>query len=207
MFRQYLVVSLKIIAAVFGAAALTAGCKDDVAPTAKVTFDSSISNGTHKSTECGKTGLWFTIGSFGTPAAGRVDPNDPESPLKDPVRPIEDGAEDQQGSVALSCSVVGAGEGFNVRASAQLTGATGGSFTVIGFFKPGGEQQNITLSMTKKGETFSQTTCKATFDSAVGQAVASGRLWAVITCPDAEYASAQQICATRAEVRLENCTQ
>jgi hypothetical protein len=202
--RHHLLASFS---AVVFTVALSSGCSEDENPTPRVTFDSSIAPGTHKQAECPKTGLWFTIGSFGTPAAGRVDPNDPESPLKDPVRPVENGGADQQGSVSLSCSIVESGPGFDVRASAQLTGATGGAFTLIGNFTKTGDQGNLTLSMTKKGETFSQTGCTAKYDPQVGQGVAAGRVWASIVCPNAEAPSIQQVCETKAEIRLENCSQ
>lgn len=208
MYRRYLVVSLKIVTAVLAVATFTVGCSEDENPKAKVVFDSSISRGTHKADECDKTGLWFTIGSLGTPAAGRTDPNDRESPLVDPPRPVENGGSDQQGEVDLSCSVASEGDGFRVRATATLSGATGGSVTVIGLFRRTGEQPNITLSMTKKGETYTANNCVAKFDAAAGQEVESGRVWATIDCADAKYSNDPgKACATRAEIRLENCSQ
>lgn len=184
-----------------------AGCSDDPQATPRVTFDSQVTPGTHSSKECGKTGTWFQIGSFGNPALGRKDPADPESELIDPVRPVEDGAADQQGNVTISCSVTEKGDGFDVRATAQLTGATGGAVTITGFFRPTGDQSDITVALTKRGETFTDSKCVARYDTQLGHAVAAGRVWAQVECANAEYASAQQICKSTAQFRFENCSQ
>src|SRR6476469_5254186 len=92
MFRRQLrftsVVSVTLVTGLIVATAN--GCSDDKQATPRVAFESTVSPGTHKSADCGKTGTWFTIGSFGNPALGRVNPDDPESPLKDPVVPIDD---------------------------------------------------------------------------------------------------------------------
>ena len=202
--RQHLLVSLSValLAAVFGS-----GCEDDVQATPRVTFDSTISPGKHSSKECAQTGTWFTIGSFGNPALGRVNPEDPESPLKDPVRPVDDGGEDQQGKAAISCSVVEDGDGFNVALSAELTGAPGGAMVMAGRVLRSIDSPNITLRLSRKGETYGATTCVMTFNTGVGHGVAAGRVWGVVDCPDAEAPSLQRICATHAELRFENCAQ
>ena len=206
MFRNHLLASLGSAFALVASLVAT-GCADDEVSTPRVTFDSDIKAGTHAVKECGQSGIFFTIGSFGNPALGREDPANPESPLKDPVRPIDDGAADQQGTVALTCSVTAAGEGFNVAASAQLTGATGGSVTITGVIKQGIDNPGVTMSLTRKGETFSDKNCTVRFDTVVGHAIAGGRIWASIDCANAERPSAQQICATHAQFRFENCAQ
>ena len=183
------------------------GCSDPQKAVSRVAFDSQIQPGTHKSTECGQTGTWFMIGSFGNPALGRTDPANPESPLIDPVVPIEDGAPNQQGTVAASCSVTPEGEGFHVAAHAELTGATGGAVTIQGHFNKTGDQPDITVAMTKRGVTFTDSHCTAKFDTLLGHAVASGRVWAQVDCPNAENPGAQQICASGAQFRFENCAQ
>lgn len=194
------------LALVTGIAAV--GCSDDPQATPRVTFDSEIGPGTHSPTECGKPGgTWLQIGSFGNPALGRVDPANPESDLIEPVRPVDDGASDQQGTVSISCSVTTKDDGFDVRATAQLTGATGGAVTITGFFRPTGDQPDITMALTRRGETFSDSKCVARFDTQLGHAVATGRVWASIECPNAEYPSAQQICRSKAQFRFENCSQ
>jgi hypothetical protein len=195
-------------AVIAGVVALSAnGCSDPEQATPRITFDSQVFPGTHKSTECGKTGTWFTIGSFGNPALGRTNPMDPESPLIDPVKPVDDGAEDQQGVAVVSCSVVEEGDGYKVQAHAELTGATGGAVTIVGHFGKAGDQPEISVSLTKRGETFKDDHCTARFDTTLGHAVAAGRVWAQVECANAEYASAQQICASKAQFRFENCSQ
>jgi hypothetical protein len=189
------------------AALAAASCSEDVQATPRVTFSSEVLPGTHTAKECGKTGPWLEIGSFGNPALGRKVPTDPESPLIDPVRPVDDGAADQQGTVSVTCSVTEKGDGFDVRASAQLTGATGGSVTIAGLFRPSGDQPDISVALTRRGETFSDTKCVARFDTLAQQGVAAGRVWANVECPNAEYPSAQQICKSTAEFRFENCAQ
>ena len=203
--RQHVLVSLSVALVT---SAVVAGCKDDTQATPRVTFDSRIDRGSHTGAECTQTGTWFTIGSFGNPALGRVNPDDPESPLKDPVRPVDDGAEDQQGVASISCSVVEAGDGFDVALHAELTGATGGAMTVTGHVLRGIDSPNLSASMTRKGETYSgRSNCTMTFTTAVGHGVAGGRVWGLLDCPDAEAPSQQRVCATHAELRFENCTQ
>lgn len=186
---------------------VSGGCSDPAQATPRVTFDSSVFPGTHKSSECGKTGTWFTIGSFGNPALGRKEPANPDSPLIDPVRPVDDGAADQQGTASISCSVTPDGDGFQVKAHAELTGATGGAVTIVGRMTPSGDQTGISVALTKRGETFTDQNCTARFDTTAGQAVAAGRVWASVDCANAEYSSAQQICASKAQFRFENCSQ
>jgi hypothetical protein len=201
--RQHLLVSLSV-------ALVTAalGCKDDEQATPRVTFDSTISPGKHTSKECAQTGTWFTIGSFGNPALGKVNPDDPESPLKDPVRPVDDGGDDGQGKASISCSVVEDGDGFNVALSAELSGATGGAMVMTGRVLREIDSPGITMRLSRKGETYAANgTCIMTFNKAIGHGVAGGRVWGIVDCPDAEAPSLQRICATHAELRFENCAQ
>jgi hypothetical protein len=203
--RQHLLVSLSVALLT---AAFTSGCGEVGQATPRVTFDSSISPGTHSSQECTQTGTWFTIGSFGNPALGQVNPGDPASPLKDPVRPVDDGGEDQQGTAAVSCSVLADGDGFDVKLSAELTGATGGAMIMTGHVLRdiGSPSPNITLTLSRQGETYSAANCLMTFPVS-GQGVAAGRIWGEVNCADAEAPSVQRICATEAQIRFENCAQ
>ena len=155
---------------------------------------------------CGKTGTWFTIGSFGNPQLGHMN-GDPAAPLIDPVRPVDDGAADQQGSVSLSCSVTAEGDGFQVKATAQLTGATGGSVSMFGHVGTAGESPNVTVNLTKLGETFKSDACVVTYDTVARHAVAAGRIWANVDCADANNVQSQQLCKSHVQIRLENCTQ
>lgn len=204
--RQHLLVSFSVA---FVTSALAAGCSDNTQATPRVTFDSSIGPGKHSSAECSQQAApWFTIGSFGNPALGRENPDDPSSPLKDPVRPVEDGAADQQGTASVSCSVVEAGDGFDVALHAELTGATGGAMTVTGHVLRSVDSPGISAALTRKGETYNAAgTCVVTFSTAAGHGIAGGRIWALLDCPNAEAPSQQRICATHAELRFENCSQ
>lgn len=180
---------------------LAAGCSDDEKATPRVVFTSDITPGAHTAAECPESGTWFKIGDFGTP--GSFDGNG--QPL-DPPRPVDNGGSDQQGSVTANCRVVPEGDGFRVEGQAVLTGATGGSFLVAGLFRPTGEQQGISASFTRQGVTYKQSNCVAKYTE-TEMTVAAGRVWATVTCPDAESASTQRICLGRATFRFENCDQ
>jgi hypothetical protein len=208
MFRRHHFLAIASVASVIGVlSATSAGCSDPAQATPRVTFDSQVTAGTHPQAGCGKTGPWFTIGSFGNPQLGHMNPDDPASPLIDPVRPVDDGAADQQGSVSISCSVTAGGDGFDVKATVQLTGATGGSVSLFGHVTPAGDSPNITVNLTKGGETFKSAVCVMKFDATVGQAVAAGRIWGTADCADANNDVSQQLCTSHVQIRLENCGQ
>ena len=208
--RQHLLVSLSVALVT---AALASGCKDDVQATPRVTFDSSTALGKHTSKECTQVGTWFKIGSFGNPNLGHEGKlpdgtDDPASPLKDPVKPVDDGGDDQQGKASVSCSVIESGDGFDVALHAELTGATGGAMTITGRILRAVESKGVSAALTRKGETYSGAgNCTVTFNTTVGHAIAAGRVWAKLECPDAELPSQQRVCATNAEFRFENCSQ
>ena len=206
MFRRQHVFALASIAAVIGAT--SAGCSDPAQATPRVTFDSQVTAGTHPTAGCGHTGEWFSIGGFGNPQLGHMNPDDPNSPLIDPVRPIDDGGSDQQGTVSISCSVTAGGDGFDVKATAQLTGATGGAVSMFGHVVPNADSPNVTVNLTNHdGETFKSNMCIVHFDATQGQAVAAGRIWGTADCADASNDVASQLCASHLEIRLENCSQ
>ncbi|MDB4946538.1 MAG: hypothetical protein JWP97_6072 [Labilithrix sp.] len=186
---------------------LAAGCGDDTQATPRVIFDSQVTPGTHTTTECAQTGTWFTIGNFGNPAAGRSNPADPNSPLLVPPVPVDDGGEDQQGTVTITCNVKESGDQFDVAATAQLTGAFGGAVTIAGKINRGTDSPDVTMNVTRKGETYSSRACTVSFDTSLNHAVAAGRIWANITCPDAEAPSQQKVCRSSAQFRFENCGQ
>ena len=204
MFRRHHFFAIVCFGLVIGAA--SAGCSDPAQATPRVTFDSQVLPGMHPPAMCGKTSTWFTIGSFGNPQLGHMN-GDPAAPLIDPVRPVDDGGADQQGSVSLSCSVTAEGDGFQVKATAQLTGATGGSVSMFGHVGTAGESPNVTVNLTKLGETFKSDACVVTYDTVAGQAVAAGRIWATVDCADANNVQSQQLCKSHVQIRLENCTQ
>ena len=173
----------------------------------QVTFASDVSRGTHSAAECSKSGTLLEIGSFGNPALGRVDPADPTSPLKDPVRPVRDGAMEGTGTVTVSCAVTPDGDAFLVKLSTQLSGMRGGAATISGRINPVGDSTGVSVSITQLGVTFTDANCTARFDSVAGQAVAAGRVWATVDCPNAASPATQLICKTTAELRFENCAQ
>jgi hypothetical protein len=195
-----------------GAVALSigaSGCGENVQATPQVVIDAQIGPGKHSNAECPQSASpWFQIGYIGNPGLGRVDPNDPNSALKDPPQPAKDGAEEQQGTAAVSCSVIAAGDGFDLALHAELSGATGGAITITGHILRAVDSPGLSAAIARKGEAYSANgTCVATFDTALGQGVASGRVWARLDCPDAAAPSLQRVCATHAEFRFENCAQ
>lgn len=195
-------------------AALAGGCSDNTQATPRITFEGSISPGRHTDPKLGdictaQFSPWFTIGSFGNPGLGHKD-GKLDGPLVDPVRPVDDGADEQQGKASVSCSVIAGGDGFDIALHAELTGATGGAMTMSGHIKAdkGQTSPGVSLALTRKGETYSANAqCNVTFDTAQGHDIAAGRVWALIDCPDAAAPSAQRICETKAHFRFENCSQ
>jgi hypothetical protein len=192
MIRQHALAA--VVAAVALVSLSATGCSEDTKATPRMTFTSTVSPGTHKSAECPETGTWFSIGDFGAPTSGI------------PVRPVDSGSSEQQGTASLTCSVKPEGGGFRVVGLAQLSGATGGSFSVSGLFNPSGDQSGISVSLTRSGSTYKQSDCTATYPDPA-QTVAAGRVWATISCPNAENASAQRVCEAVATFRFENCDQ
>ena len=205
MFRRQYLFAIASVASVV--AATSVGCSDRAQATPRVTFESQVTAGSHPMAGCGKTGEWFDIGSFGNPQLGHMNPDDPNSPLIDPVRPVDDGGSDQQGTVSISCSVTAGGDGFDVKATVQLTGATGGAVSMFGHVVPNADSPNVTVNLTKGGETFKSNACTVKFDPVAGQAVAAGRIWGTADCADASNDVSSQLCSSHIQIRLENCTQ
>lgn len=205
--RRHLFVSLFAASTI---AAVTAGCAEDEKAIPRVVFDSSVAPGTH-GRDCPEAGgIWFKIGAFGNPALGREDPNNPESPLKDPPKPVESGDSDPDTSntVSITCNVIPSGAEFDVSATVELAGSKGGFFQVIGKFKPeSGDQPNINVVLSRGGISYKQANCTARY-VLPSQTVAAGRVWAEVTCEDMESGTGtQKICKGTATFRLENCAQ
>ncbi len=192
--REHGLAALTWIAAV--SAVSTSGCSDDDPKPARVIFESTISPGSNPPAECPESGVWFSIGTFGAPPAV-------------PAKPIEDGAPEQQGTAAVTCQVSPAGDGFTVRATAKLTGATGGSFTLNGSnVKEQGEQTNISAIFSKVGRTgaYNASNCVVKYETA-SQGIAAGRVWGNLTCAQAVASQEQRTCQAVAQFRFENCAQ
>src|SRR5205823_6609463 len=155
---------------------------------------------------CQDTGTFLQIGSFGNPAAG----NNPDGSPVDPVTPVDDGSSFAQGGASVTCSVTAEGDGFHVSATAALSGATGGEFFIDGHFTASGDQPNIQATFTARSHSGSyqsdgktgSTLCTARYDQPL-MAVASGRVWADIDCPDAsERQGSERICHLSGQFRF-----
>jgi hypothetical protein len=195
MFRRHAIVLLAAVPS----ALFMAGCSDDQKATPQVIFDAQIEHGTGN--DCRESGPLFTVGDFGNQAATPPQPS----------QPIQDGQAWSQGAVSVSCSVTAAGaDSFNVAASVELSGATGGLFRIDGVFKTTGDQGNIhaLFSSRTSGNTYDQSDrgCTVRYTSQF-QGVAAGRVWGEITCPKAVNSQAQTACQGVAEFRFENCAQ
>jgi hypothetical protein len=193
MFRRHHVLAVAAASLAIASVSMT-GCSSDTKATPRMTFISQVSPGSHPSSECPETGTWFSVGDFGAPSSGIA------------VRPVDSGSSEQQGTASLTCSVKASGGGFQVAGLLTLTGATGGSFSVTGLFNPSGDQSNISVSLTRQGSTYKQNDCVATYPDP-NQTVAAGRVWATVSCPNADNASAQRTCEALATFRFENCDQ
>jgi hypothetical protein len=180
---------------------LAAGCSDPEPAIPQVIFDGQLqlTAGGDPNRGCKEVGTLFTVGDFGNVF---TDP-------KTPSRPVQDGAQEQQGSVSISCSVTPAGaDEFNVNATVRLTGATGGLFTVKGKFKTGGEQTGEGIFAKQSLSSYTQRDGKCVVKyTTPNQGVAAGRIWGEITCPNAELANGDSSCQGYAQFRFENCAQ
>lgn len=203
MFRRHAFVVFASISAL-ALSGVLAGCAEDTVATPRVTLNTDIDPGSNGEKCQDTTPRWLTIGSFGDPSKGQ----NPDGSLVAPVAPVDDGATDPfiGGFAAVTCSVAPAQDGFNVAATASLSGTNGGSVRVVGFFKPG-QDNTVEISVTKNSTTYVQRDCLATFAANTLQGVASGRVWATATCGKAEAADKQRVCQTVTQFRFENCGQ
>ncbi|MCL2777368.1 MAG: hypothetical protein FWD73_05135 [Polyangiaceae bacterium] len=184
------------------AIALNPGCSSDNTKAPRVTLNADVSVGTHSSADCPDSqNGWLQIGSFGNPNLLQ-----PDGTPANPGQPVDDGAPFAQGTASVNCTVTAQGNGFSVAASASLTGATGGSFVVRGFFVPGQDNSNISTSVTHIGTAYAQDGCTASFTTSY-QGVDGGRVWAEVTCPNAQAPTVQRTCQTVTQFRFENCNQ
>jgi hypothetical protein len=189
------------------AMALTAaGCEDEEKATPQVIFDGRLTNGSDN--DCRDAREIFRIGDFGNPGATpKVPPKAVKNGEKGDVDPYD------QGNVSVSCSVVPAGANeFDVSASLDLGGATGGFFRIDGRFKTTGEQANIRAQFSSRASanTYDQRDrgCIVRYTTS-SHGVAAGRVWGEITCPKAENITTNdgRACEAGAQFRFENCAQ
>ncbi len=193
--RQHIVVllSLSAIGAVAG------GCSEDTAATPQAIFSGRLEIG--QGNDCSDSGDLFAVGDFGNQS---VTP-------KVPVHPVKDGDAFGQGTLSVSCSVKAAGTNeFDIQGSINLSGATGGFFTIDGHFKASGDQANIhaIFSSRKTTNTYEETDrqCVVRFTTPT-EGVANGRMWGDIVCPKVDNPSAGKTCQADAQFRFENCAQ
>ncbi len=95
-------------------------------------------------------------------------------------------------------------------ASAQNSGATGGTFTINGVFSTEGTQENVRAVFYRSDYgRFTQDDCTVTYpDAALKETpVAAGRVWGEISCPNLELSEQDRICTGKAQFRFENCNQ
>lgn len=196
MFRRQQAIVLPLSLTV---ALLTAGCEDEEKATPQVIFDGRLEQGSGNN--CRDSGGLFTVGDFGNVALD----------VKLRPAPVKDGESFGQGAVSVSCSVVPVGTNeFQVNASVNLSGATGGLFRIDGKFAATGEQTNIRgfFSSRASGNTYDQKDrqCVVRYTTPT-MGVAAGRVWGEITCPSAEDTDADTTCTAVAQFRFENCAQ
>lgn len=178
---------------------LAAGCEDDEKAIPQGIFEGNVQTGTNST--CKDSGEIFRAGEFGNAAAKKASV------------PVPDGQSFGQGTVNVSCSVTPSGtDEFAVDATISLSGAEGGLFKLEGKFKTTGDQTNIfvTASNRLRANTYTETDrgCIARY-SEPGMAIAAGRVWASIDCPNAVIGGSDgtRSCRLTAQFRFENCNQ
>ena len=182
-------------------------CSGPEPETPRVIFEGRYEQGQPPSgyKPCAEVGALFTVGDFGNPNTDLPDGGKGVASTSK-----KDGDSEQQGNVGISCSVTPVGpDEFDVIASLNLTGATGGTFLVSGRFKARDEQPNLAITVSKRGSNVSYRqngACTARYTTNI-MGVAAGRVWAEITCPAATNDSSQTACKVVSQFRFENCAQ
>ena len=174
------------------------GCSDPAPPARRVILTAQLAPGTHSSTECPIASTeWVDIGAFGNPAQGV------------PVRPVNSGEDNGNGPVDITCSVKGNdATGYDVAASATLSGLSGGTVSITGHFTTTGDQASIigVFQRSDYGQ-FRENDCTVTFTENQNMGVAPGRVWGSLHCPNAGRADQNRVCDGEAQFRFENCDQ
>jgi hypothetical protein len=192
--------SLVVVLSLSTIAVLAGACSDNTPATPQAIFDGSLEKG-GPSNDCNDSGSIFQVGDFGNQA---VTP-------KVPATAVKDGDSFGQGTVSIACSVKATSNTeFDVDASLNLSGATGGFFKIDGHFTTTGDQQNIhaLFSSRKSGNTYEEKDRKCTVRYTTNtMGVAAGRIWGEIDCPTVENPGAGKTCEAKATFRFENCAQ
>ncbi len=173
------------------------GCSDPAPPARRVILEAAFSPGSHSSTVCPIASTdWVDIGAFGNP------------PIV-PVRPVTTGDDNGNGPVDITCSVKGNdAAGYDVAASATLSGLSGGTVSITGHFTTTGTQTGINgvFQRADYGQ-FRDNDCTVTFTENQNMGVAPGRVWGRLDCPNAARTDQGRSCDGNAQFRFENCDQ
>ncbi|MEO8875619.1 MAG: hypothetical protein ABI461_08535 [Polyangiaceae bacterium] len=196
----------KVVSVVISLAGLaifaTPACSSDSPSTPRVSLSSFLGAGNQKgindSTICklASKSTWILIG----------DPTTTTS--------VFDGDKDSAtgNTVNVTCSVIAAGDGFDVKASAKL--GVQGAVTITGHFvgntpavTADTPMTNIAVDFSRADTgTFAESTCTATYTSNnTYEGVAAGRVWADVECPTATNNSQGATCDGSATFKFENC--
>lgn len=177
---------------------LVSGCSDDTPATSQVALSVDISPGTQGTAACpaGGAGDQWTIGSFPTTSDSEFTK----------LSPTKDGDTSGGSAVTVQCQVAGDdNNGYTVNASATL--AKSGTFSFHGKVTTSRDDQpglSATFSDRQFGN-FSSNDCTLKFTRDIS-GVASGRIWATLTCPNGQDPSTNKACKGEAEFRFENCS-
>ncbi len=176
-------------------------CSDPPPPTSLAIIESTVNavgvNSKHTQKDCpGIAAIqWLNMGGFGNPSTGTLP------------RAVENNSSEGGGTAVINCSVKKAGDKYDVAASAQITGGSGGNIAITGRFTESGEQAGIRGVFTR-GDfgRFEQTDCKVTYGEAP-QGIAAGRIWGNLSCPDIKGSDGLKVCNAEVQFRFENCAQ
>jgi hypothetical protein len=159
----------------------------DAPPPARAYVSGSVTAGTHAST-CNATGNAADTLSIGTPTSS-----------------VDDGSTLSGGTFGVSCTVHANADGtYDAQGTVSFASASGGSFTfsATSLAPPPRVDTNVHASLlVPSGGPWSESDCTLSFSGEMN--VAAGRIWAIVTCPDAQSSGAT--CATSIEMKLENC--
>ena len=172
-------------------------CSSTTPAIPRVILDSQIRPGKNLQSVCQISSReWVTIGNFGG--------------IGTTPRPVDTGTAEGTGQVNVTCSVLAEGDAFRVSASTTVSGSEGGTVTITGLFTTAREPQpNVTVVFNRSDYgRFEQKDCVADYTVNPNAGVASGRVWAQVTCPSAvSNGNGERKCETYAQFRFENCEQ
>jgi hypothetical protein len=195
--RRFLLGSL-FVSFAFAASSTVGGCSSNTPATANAYVLSQLTASDDLGSEaCGITSdTWVEVGTSSSPA--------------------DDGSSATGYTVSVSCSVTANSDGsFQVNALATDVGF--GSVGIVGKFTTSGTQMDIHGSFQRADTgTFATGLCTVDYTDA-DMGVAAGRVWGVMTCPDAVDVTTSEIgpdggnvnrtCAATATFKFQNCGQ